>query len=100
MARIPGCIEYNNTIGANKIHPQTSGSGGDQEQLDFVVGVEVVDEFFSVQRAGAAVQSVVIDSSNPGILGLSQLLAFEKIFNEIQSKQGLGEQQNSVVTLD
>ena len=68
MARVPGCIEYNNTIGANKIHSQTSSSGGDQEELDFIVGVKVVDQFFSVQRACAAVQSVVIDSSDPGIL--------------------------------
>ena len=55
MARVPGCIEYNNTIGANKIHSQTSSSGGDQEQFDFGVRVEVLDKFFSVQRAGTAV---------------------------------------------
>ena len=55
MARVPGCIEYDNTIGANQIHPETSSSGGDQEELDFGVGVEVVDQFFSLQRAGATV---------------------------------------------
>ena len=68
MAGVPGGIEYDNTIGANKIHPKTSSSGGDQEELDFGVGVKVVDQFFSVQRAGAAVQPVVVDPSDPGIL--------------------------------
>ena len=55
MARVPGCIEYDDTVGANQVDPQTAGSGGDQEELDFGVGVKVVDQFFSVQRAGAAV---------------------------------------------
>ena len=68
MARVPGCIEDDNTIGTNQVYPQTSSSGGDQEELDFGVGVKVVDQFFSVQRAGAAVQSVVVDTSDPGIL--------------------------------
>ena len=68
MARVPGGIEYHHTVGADKVDPQTSSSGGDQEELDFGVGVKVVDQFFSVQRAGAAVQPVVVDPSDPGIL--------------------------------
>ena len=68
MARVPGCIKDDNTIGTNQVYPQTSSSGGDQEELDFGVCVKVVNQFFSVQGAGAAVQSVVIDPSNPGIL--------------------------------
>ena len=55
MAGVPGGIEYHHTIGSDKIYSQTSSSGGDQEEFDFGVGVEVVNQFFSVQRAGAAV---------------------------------------------
>ena len=55
MAGVPGGIEYHHTVGADKIDPQTASSGGDQEQFDFGVRVEVLDKFFSVQRAGTAV---------------------------------------------
>ena len=55
MARVPGGIENDNTIGANQVYSQTASSGRDQEELDFGVGVKVVDQFFSVQRACAAV---------------------------------------------
>ena len=99
VAGVPGGVEDDDTIGSNQIHPQTASSGGHQEELDFGVGVEVVDQFLSVQGAGAAVQSVVIDSGDPGILGLSQLLPLQEILDEIQCEQGLGEEQNSIISL-
>ena len=68
MARVPGRVEDNDTIGTNKIHSKTASSGGHQEKFDFGVCIEVINKFFSFQRAGAAVQSVVVDPGHPGIL--------------------------------
>ena len=68
MTRVPRGIEYNHAIGPDKIDAETSSSGGHQEKFDFGVCIEVINKFFSFQRAGAAIQSVVVDPGHPGIL--------------------------------
>ena len=55
VTRVPRGIEYDHTIGSDKIDAKTSGSGRDEEQFDFGVGIKVVNEFFSLQSGGAAV---------------------------------------------
>ena len=87
MTRVPGGIEYNHAIGPDKIDAETSSSGGHQEQFDFGIGIKVVYEFFPLERSCAAVKPVVVDASDPRVLGLGQLLALEEIFNKVQSEE-------------
>ena len=49
MTRIPGGVKDDNTIGSDEVDSETSGSGGNQEQLDRGVRVEVVDQSLPLQ---------------------------------------------------
>ena len=68
MARVPGCVEYDDPVGTDQVDPEAAGPGGDQEQVDRRVGVEGVDEPLPLQGRGTAVKPVVAHTQPPPVL--------------------------------
>ena len=68
MTGIPGGVEYDDPVSADQVHPEASGPCGHEEQLDGVVGVEVIDHALPVSGAGAAVQPEVVEAGPPHVL--------------------------------
>ena len=100
MTWVPARVEDDDPVGAHQVDPEAAGPGAHQEQLDPVTRVEARDEPLPLQGAGAAVQPVVGVPRHPACVPQTgRAVAAEKLFDEIQSKQGLREEQNTIIAL-
>ena len=52
---IPRRVKHDDTVCADQVDAQVSGSSGNKEQKNFWIGVEFIHQFLSVQAVFAAI---------------------------------------------